>query len=70
MFTVAVVKHFTGYSDPGAPWQNACWVFDMTAHSESDLRDSLAKIAKGFNQESIALVLGTSELIQAASNGR
>lgn len=56
--------YFAGFSDPTAPWQNACWVI----HIGDDvlyLKRQLLNIAKRFNQDSIALTLGETELLGA-----
>jgi len=57
--------YFTGHSNPGARWQNACWVFEVQEEDLGWLRLRLAHRASEFGQDSIALVLGQSELIPA-----
>lgn len=59
------VVHFSGFSDPRAPWQNACWVFEMASTIEADLTVALSKLANDFKQDSIALITGNSYLIPA-----
>lgn len=65
MYTVTEKRHFSGFSDARAPWQNACWVFDLQVN-EVDLGESLAKIARNYKQDSIALVIGETRLVPAA----
>jgi hypothetical protein len=59
--------HFHGSSVGSAPWQNACWVVDIKNLDSPDhlpaLRYALAEIAKTWRQDSIALVLGDTELV-------
>jgi hypothetical protein len=61
--------HFHGVSVGSAPWQNACWVLEI----ESDkagmamitvLRRELARVAKDYCQDSIALSLGDTEFVK------
>jgi hypothetical protein len=61
--------HFFGFSNPAAPRQNCCAVFeasDSTA-SAQDLRSGLAGLAKKFNQDSIALTGGITQFVEAGS---
>ncbi len=54
---------FQGFSAPAAPWQNACWVFEADETTIPSLRDGLASLACAFEQDSIALVVGKTELV-------
>jgi hypothetical protein len=55
--------HFQGCSPGNLPWQNACWVFTLAAQCVPALRDDLARYARDFGQESIALTLGETEFV-------
>jgi hypothetical protein len=62
--------HFHGCSDGAAPWQNACWVVALNPDNLYDtseryrvLRSRLARLAREFNQDSIALTIGNAELV-------
>lgn len=54
--------HFSGGSATDAPWQNFCWVF--AAHSMDGLVSDLGDIAKTFNQDSIAVTIGTTQFVR------
>lgn len=53
---------FSGFAAPSAQWQNACWVVEVA--DEQDLKQILARLAKEYRQDSIALVVGDSELVK------
>lgn len=55
--------HFHGYPPGNAPWQNACWVFAINPDGVAPLRDDLARYARDFGQESIALTLGETVFV-------
>lgn len=56
--------HFEGGSDFNAPWQNACWVCEMTQHNSIDkLKSELAMLCRQFRQDSIAIVCGETEFV-------
>src|SRR5690349_3311294 len=64
--------HFHGTPDASSPWQNACWVLDArdlfgepAGMAVGVLRQELARIAKMYKQDSIALILGDSELVKS-----
>jgi hypothetical protein len=59
--------HFLGYSPPDAPWQNACWVFEVQDEELwiEQLKVELAYIARQFRQDSIALTLGYTEFVKS-----
>ena len=54
---------FQGFSATDAPWQNACWVVSVNSDELDELKACLARLAQDNGQDSIALVLGKSELI-------
>jgi hypothetical protein len=54
------------YAAPDAPWQNAAFVFEVPVDRIGFIREQLGKYAAMFDQESIALMVGDSELIQAS----
>ena len=59
--------HFAGASMSTAPWQNACWVIgydeEQADYFLAVLSDELGLLARQYNQDSIALVVGTTEFI-------
>ena len=55
--------HFSGFSSPTAPWQNACWVVEMPENLVHQFKFELARIATKYLQDSIAFVLGDTEFI-------
>lgn len=60
--------YFHGTSMGSAPWQNACWVLDARnpvgeVSAINILRHELGKLAKKYKQDSIALTLGNTELL-------
>lgn len=57
--------HFFGTSPGDEPWQNACWVFDISIEDEPNLRQSVLKVAGIFNQDSVAWTSGTTEIEKA-----
>ena len=52
---------FSGGSASDAPWQNYCWVADMW--TMDDLASFLKQTAAEFDQGSIALTVGATELV-------
>lgn len=63
----AIEVHGRWYSLPDSRYQNACWCLETSAHELESLRERLAVLAYSFDQESIALTVGTTEFITAAS---
>lgn len=57
--------HFGGFSPPAAPWQNACWVFEIDDENVDLLRARLAECAAKYRQSSIALTVGATEFVPA-----
>lgn len=62
--------YFHGCAAGSAPWQNACWVLDARdlfgepgGMALNILRQELGKLAKKYKQDSIALILGDSEMV-------
>lgn len=56
--------YFSGYSAPTSPWQNACRVVLVSGSQQvEDLRNELKVVAGTYRQDSIALVVGKSELV-------
>jgi hypothetical protein len=53
--------HFYASSDGGKPWQNAAWIF--THNGNPGLSCELSTVAKDFNQDSIALTVGDTEMV-------
>ena len=63
----AAKVHFTGFSESSARWQNACWVFEMSPNDHQVLRKDLAYLAERYGQDTIALLLGETELVARES---
>lgn len=61
--------HFLGHSPAHAPWQNACWVFelDTTVFPMEELRNDLSDVARRFRQDSVALTLGVTEFVKSSA---
>ena len=56
--------HFSGFSLPDKPWQNACWVFCASEVIIDTLRKTiLPSLCKEFKHESIALTVGDTEFV-------
>lgn len=55
--------YFAGFSNPTKPWQNACWVINV-GDDELYLKKQLSIIARRFRQDSIAVILGTTEFVK------
>ena len=54
---------FYGHSEPLATWQNSCWVFEMSNGKYSGLIKELEFLRTEYNQDSIALTVGTTLFI-------
>lgn len=60
--------HFSGYSAPGARWQNACWCLVPPSDLDRDtLRRRLIDLAAEYGQDSIAWAEATTEFITPAA---
>ena len=55
--------HFSGGSDWNAPWQNACWVCDISQDKLDGLKDAVAQVRKQYNQDAAALTLGFTQMV-------
>jgi len=55
--------HFKGGSSYNEPWQNACWVFEMSAEDIPQLKKSLTIIRRVYLQDSVAITVGETEFI-------
>jgi hypothetical protein len=60
--------HFTGASYPDSFWQNACWVVEVKSSSVAAFKHRLmlfmrAHGSERFQQESVAVTVGTTEFI-------
>lgn len=53
--------HFVGASNGDAMHQNACFVFDTD--NIDGLRAALSELAHDFNQDSIAMTVGETEMV-------
>lgn len=64
--------HFFGSSNPTAPWQNCCMVFEHPENRDElgfkkELESDLAFLAGCFDQDSIALTYGFTGFIKGKS---
>jgi hypothetical protein len=63
----ALVEHYAaniyyhGFPAGDAPWQNACWVFDI--EEDATLKELLTKGREFFDQEAIAWTEGVTVMI-------
>lgn len=56
--------HFYGHSYGSAEWQNACWVIDMREDASiENLKEEIKDIRKRYNQDSVAWIMGQTEMI-------
>ena len=55
--------HFRGGSDWDAPWQNGCWVCEVTPDQVDALKASVAACRKAYRQDAAAFTAGQSEFI-------
>lgn len=60
------IIHFSGFSLPNSRWQNGCWVFGLDDSKIDGLKRRLSNIAKRFDQDSIAFVVGETFLVEPA----
>ena len=61
----AKTTHFSGGSAANAPWQNYCWVCQITSLNDAiSLSLKLRDVATEFHQDSIALTKGDTILIE------
>lgn len=63
--------YFRGFPSSAERWQNACWVLDArdlfgepAGMARDILRQELGRIAKNYKQDSIALILGDSQMVK------
>jgi hypothetical protein len=60
--------HGAWFSRPDAPWQNACWLMDISQNSSmfiSDMKARLVRLATRYNQDSIAWAEAETEFLGA-----
>ncbi len=57
--------HFAAGAENSCPWQNYCFVIEIEAGAEAQLREQLAHVAGEYRQESIAVLLGKTEFVRA-----
>ena len=55
--------HFHGGSDWDAPWQNACWVCEISKDQIEKLKDEVSGCRKVWSQTSAAFTTGYTEMI-------
>lgn len=57
--------HGAWISESRAPWQNACWAFDLFA-APTNLRAELRALAHAYRQDSIAWATAETEFLSGA----
>ncbi len=58
--------HGAWFSRPDAPWQNACWLMDISQNSPvyiEDLKARLVRLADRYRQDSIAWAVAETEFL-------
>lgn len=63
---LATSVYGTFYTEPASYWQSACWSAEIPEAQMPLLRARLAALAKGYRQDSIALVIGPVSMIEPA----
>lgn len=56
-------RHFEGESEPGAPWQNACFVVHVDNTFVTKIYDAIAACGARHNQEAVAIIAGHTTFI-------
>lgn len=59
----ASAVHFFGAPPTYEPWQNVAWVFTGEGERLAELRKSVVTLRQHYNQESVAWIEGSTELI-------
>lgn len=59
----ADIVHFSGFSTPAAPWQNACWLFILDSNESAQLWDDMKTLCVEFKQNSIAWTEGITVFV-------
>lgn len=60
-YTVEI--HFSGSSNPTAPWQNACWVAEIQNIDIEPFMQRVTSLRRRYNQASVALTFGETKFI-------
>ena len=55
--------HFCGFSPGDAPWQNACWVFELETDRENELKALVTGHRARFKQDSVAWTKGQTAFV-------
>ncbi len=55
--------HFEGGSRIDAPWQNVCFVSEVSPSNHVRLLDHLSRIRSEYRQESVAVTVGETEFV-------
>lgn len=55
--------HFDGGSKIDAPWQNVCFVSEVSPSNQVRLLDHLRRIRAEYRQESVAVTVGETEFV-------
>ena len=63
-FTLGYAElHFTGYSSPTAPWQNAAFIFNVSRGQADNLKEKIQQLRQKYNQDSVAWMEGKVEFV-------
>lgn len=57
-----VARHFAGGSEVYAPWQNICFVIEIS-ELEQHLLDGLTRLREKYHQDSVCVLLGKAQFI-------
>lgn len=55
--------YFAGHSVATMPWQNAAWVFDLSAKQEWRFKSCIKSLRSAFVQDSVAFTVGKTRFI-------
>lgn len=61
--TLGVTFHFSAGSATEAPWQNYCWVVEASELTVANIRNMLLVMTRWYDQDSIAMTVGQTELV-------
>lgn len=62
--------HGAWFSRPDAPWQNACWLADiseLTSEEVDDLKNALRGVGGWYRQDSVAWAIADTEFLRQST---
>lgn len=63
LIQASAVPYFSGFSNPVAGWQNACWVFSILPADAQFIKDRLTDIRGSYLQDSVSWTEGDTVFI-------